>query len=470
MTIKKTLILHGAIIIGLLVLTGVFAVRDVGNLSASSRYMEIQERLNSSFLEMRLSEKNYFLFKDDLAIDDILVMVQAAGETLDSLNQDMVRAIGLQKYQDLRLALGQYRQQVERIATGKSRDEASENILREAGRRLMEVSNRLTEDERTKIGALITKTKQGMLASFLLILILAVFFTPLIYRRILASLNKVSQLAMDISEGRFRKIDGPVSSDELGAVIRAMNTMSEQLRLREDELVQSRKLNSLGILTAGVAHEITNPLNNISMIAQTYEAVYDILPREERIGFMRKVTAECERIQAIVINLLDFAKPKVASFLCGDVNDVVRRTLQLVRNMLDVSNIEVVLDLAEGLPCVRMDEHQICQVFVNIITNAIQAMSPGQTLAIRTKPAPGYEGVVIDFQDTGKGIPPEILSNIFDPFFSTKGVDGTGLGLSVSYGIIKNHLGTITAQSEVNKGTTFEIVLPAAKPMEDDDE
>lgn len=469
MTIKNTLILHGAVIIGLLALTGLFAVHDVGNLGAMTRFMEIQEKLNASFLEMRLSEKNYFLFKDDRAIDDILVMARTDSETLGSLSQDMVRVIGTEKYQDLNRALDDYLRQAKDIATDKRRDEESEAALRENGRRLTEFSTRLTEDERSKIGELIAGSKRGMLVSFLLILLLAVFSTPLIFRRILASLNKVSQLARDISEGRFRRIEGPASQDELGAMIRALNTMSDELRLREDELVQSKKLNSLGILTAGVAHEITNPLNNISMIAQTYEAMYDELPREERIEFMRKVMAECERIQAIVINLLDFAKPKAASFLPGDINAVVRRTLRLVRNMLDVSNIEVVLELAPDLPPVYMDEHQICQVLVNIITNAIQAMTSGQTLTIITGLAP-EEGIRIDIRDTGRGIPPEMLGSIFDPFFSTKGVEGTGLGLSVSYGIIKNHLGSITVRSEVNKGTDFEIVLPEAKHLEDSDE
>jgi signal transduction histidine kinase len=464
MTIKRTLILHGAVIIGLLVLTGVFAVRDVGSLSASSRYMEIQERINSSFLEMRLSEKNYFLFKDDQAIEDILVMVEEAGRTLDSFSQEMVRAIGREKYLALHQALEAYQMQAQAIAASKGRDVAAETSLREHGRRLMDISARLTNEERSKIGRLITDTKHGMLVSFLLILILAVFFTPIIYRRILTSLNKVSQLAMEIAEGRFRTIAGPVPHDELGTMIKAMNTMSEQLRLREDELVQAKKLSSLGILTAGVAHELTNPLNNISMIAQTYQEMYDSLSADERIDFMRKVSTECERIQAIVINLLDFAKPKVASFSCGDVNAVIGQTLKLVRNMLDVSNIEVVLDLREGLPCVRMDEHQITQVFVNLITNAIQAMSTGQTLTIRTMLTEDG-GVRIEIKDTGKGIPPEILGNIFDPFFSTKGVDGTGLGLSVSYGIIRNHLGSITAHSEVNKGTTFEILLPAGEQV-----
>ena len=467
MTIKKTLILHGALILGLLALTGIYAVHGVGNLVTMTRFMEIQEKLNASFLEMRLSEKNYFLFRDDQAILDILDMIRMSDDTMGELSQDMVRAVGPEKYHDLKRALESYRDKAQAIAATKARDEASEAALRENGRRVLDYSTSLTEDARAKIGQLISGSKRGMLVSFLLILVLAVFATPLIFRRIMASLNKVVRLAMDISEGSFRKIEGPATSDELGAVITAMNTMSEQLRLREDELVQSKKLNSLGILTAGVAHELTNPLNNIYMIAQTYQVMYDALGRDERLDFMSKVGNECERIQAIVVNLLDFAKPKAASFKPGSVNEVVRRTLRLVRNMLDVSNIEVILELADGLPRVRLDEHQICQVLVNIITNAIQAMSSGQVLTVRTRSDPENGMVCIEVQDTGKGIPPEMLGNIFDPFFSTKGVDGTGLGLSVSYGIIRNHLGTINVRSEVGKGATFDILLPGMESGEE---
>jgi signal transduction histidine kinase len=236
--------------------------------------------------------------------------------------------------------------------------------------------------------------------------------------------------------------------------------MSDQLRLREDELVQSKKLNSLGFLTAGVAHELNNPLNNISMIVQTYDAMYDSLGREERLEFVRQIASEVERIQAIVMSLLDFAKPKATVFAPSGVNAVARRSLKLVRNMLDVSNIEVVHHFADRLPLVSMDINQISQVLVNLFNNAIQAMSPGQTLTVRTRLEPVTGMVEIEVQDTGHGMTPETLGSIFDPFFSTKGTDGTGLGLSVSYGIIKNHQGHINAQSDVGKGTTFNILLP----------
>jgi len=465
MTIKKTLILHGILIIGLLAATGILALYDMGQLVTMSRFMEIQEKLNASFLEMRLLEKNYFLFKDDQAIHDITDKIRMSEDTLDNLSQEMVRAVDRGKYRDLRAALEEYSGRAKAIAASMARDEASETAMRESGRKVLEFSENLTENARTKIGELISRSKRGLMASFLIFLVLAVFITPVIFRRILASLNKVSRLAMDISEGRFRTIEGPVHKNELGSVIAAMNTMSKQLRLREDELVQSKKLNSLGFLTAGVAHELNNPLNNISMIVQTYEAMYDSLDREQRLDFVSQIASEVERIQAIVMGLLDFAKPKATVFAPSGVNAVVTRSLKLVRNTLDVSNIEVVQEFTWGLPLVDMDTNQISQVLVNLVNNAVQAMSPGKTLTVRTGRDP--DGMVkIEIQDTGHGMTPETLASIFDPFFSTKGTDGTGLGLSVSYGIIKNHRGHINVQSEVGKGTIFDILLPGMESGE----
>jgi signal transduction histidine kinase len=134
--------------------------------------------------------------------------------------------------------------------------------------------------------------------------------------------------------------------------------------------------------------------------------------------------------------------------------------------MIDVSNITTKVNLDDVLPPVFIDEHQIQQVLVNLITNAVQAMSSGGRLVISSRPGKNGDSVEIGVADTGKGIPPEFLPHIFDPFFSTKGDGGTGLGLSVSYGIIKNHKGDIRVESKVGVGTTFTIELPLYKKEE----
>ena len=305
-----------------------------------------------------------------------------------------------------------------------------------------------------------------MILSFWAILLSTVALSPISSRRILNALKKIETLTKSISQGRFDKIEENPGNNEIGSVIHAVNSMSQELRNREEELLQTKKLASLGILTAGVAHEITNPLNNISMIAQTFQQAYDDLDEPMRLEFMKNVENEVDRIKNVVINLLDFSKPKESQRAVADVGDVVNHTMSLVRNMLDVSAIDTVLDLPAGLPPVFVDTHQIHQVLVNLITNAIQAMSPGGRLSIATREASDGGAVEIEIRDTGKGIAPEHLPHVFDPFFSTKGVDGTGLGLSISYGIVKNHHGSIRVESEAGKGTVFTVTLPAHNATE----
>lgn len=226
-------------------------------------------------------------------------------------------------------------------------------------------------------------------------------------------------------------------ANELGSVMRAINSMCDELQTRHEKLIQSKKLASIGILTAGVAHELGNPLNNISMVAQTFLELYDNLPKVERLEYMETVLAECGRIKEIVKNLLDFSRAKDTEFKAADINAVIEKALRLVRNMINIAGIKTELNLQEKLPEVFIDENKIQSVLVNLVNNAVQAMPARGTISIRTRWAITDDYVTIEIEDTGKGIPPEFLTNIFDPFFSTKGTQGTGLGLSITYGIIK---------------------------------
>ena len=230
------------------------------------------------------------------------------------------------------------------------------------------------------------------------------------------------------------------------------------LKKREEAIVQSGKLASVGMLCAGVAHELNNPLNNIAMIAQTYQDLYPELAPQQRIGFMREIEAETDRMKEMVKNLLDFSRPKELNLKAEDLNSIVEKAIKLLQNMIDISGINLQVDIGAGLPPVRVDSNQIQQVLVNLITNAVQALSPGGGLFISTSGAGGT--VRVNIRDTGKGIPGEFLPHIFDPFFSAREEGGTGLGLWVSYGIIKNHGGDIRVESELGKGTDFTVELP----------
>ncbi|MDR3641961.1 MAG: ATP-binding protein [Humidesulfovibrio sp.] len=473
MKIRHQLTASGILTIGLIVLILVFASRDMNAVVAKVRFVEIGDDLNASLLEMRLAEKNYFLFNEDKALTEIISGVTKAEDTLAQVRPEILRATGPGNVSTLRGYLEEYARIAKETAHSGARDAATEQSLREAGRKLRDFSARLIRAERDDVNRIIAASRRGMFLSFLAILAMAVLAGPIVFFRILKSLRRVVDLAHAISEGRFRHIEGVFPNDELGTVQRAMNAMSDELKSRESELLQSKKLASLGTLTAGVAHEITNPLNNISMLAETFETLYNDLGREQRIEFIHKIGGEVERIRQIVVGLLNFSKPKQADPREARLNDIVSGTMRLVGNMLDVSGIEVELHLAEGLPPIFVDEHQIYQVLVNIVTNAIQAMEElgegERRLIISTRVGCAPDCLEIEMRDTGKGIPVELLPHVFDPFFSTKGVSGTGLGLSVSYGIIKNHGGRIRAGNAPEGGAVLTVELPVYVKEEDDE-
>jgi two-component system NtrC family sensor kinase len=463
MRIEHKIILSYFFYVGFIVLIGLFSYQDMNRVLAKLRFVEIADDLNASFLEMRISEKNFFLYKDRKALAEITDMINSTMRTIDTMKVDIARAIGESNLKQLKLHLEKYAAVIEEIKSNRGKNTELELDLRTEGIRLRDFSKKTTQLERKLVNDIILSSKKFLFISFWGIVLAAVAVGHFVSKKILNSLRAIEKVAVSISNGNFSKIENVTSHDEFGSVIKAINYMSEQLETREEMILQSKKLASLGILTAGVAHELVNPLNNISMISQNFVALYDRLNKEDRIGLMNKVAEETKRIEEIVKNLLDFSRPKEADLKEANINDTIRKSLKFMQNTLDISNIETKLALNLDIPFVFIDENQIQQVLVNLILNAVQAMSPNGKLFIETRFVPEKGRIEIDVGDTGKGIPTEFLPYIFDPFFSTKGVGGTGLGMWVSYGIIKNHKGNIKVKSTVDVGTTFTIDLPVYK-------
>ena len=467
MKIENKLIISNIINGAFIILIGFFAFQNMNLVLTKLRFVEIADDLNASFLEMRLSEKNYFLYQDKSALAEIRDKISYTMKTLDAAKKDIIPAIGETDLNKLQSYLQSYSYVIAETVKVPRLNAELEAKIRAAGKKLKEFSDSITRLERKRVNDIILSSKSILIFSFWAILASALIISHFISQKIVRSLREIEKLTKSISEGNFNRIEGFRTRDELGSVITAINSMSEELAHREEQIIQSKKLASLGILTAGVAHEITNPLNNISMIAQTYEELYAKLSEKDRIEFMGKVDAETERIRKIVKNLLDFSKPKDANPKEEDINAVIQKTLTLVQNMIDVSNIETTVKLETGLPHLYIDEHQIQQVLVNLVTNAVQATPAGGKLFIASRMGKDGDSVDITVMDTGKGISPEFLPHIFDPFFTTKGEGGTGLGLSVSYGIIKNHNGEIRVDSKTGVGTTFTIELPCYHQSEE---
>jgi len=466
MKIEHKLYLSNAVHILLIVLIGIFALRNLNAILTKFRFTVIAEGLNATFLEMRLAEKNYFLYGDEEALTRIRNSTKKTTDTLQRVKPEIIRAVGAANYIKLQDYLNKYTKLVESIGKAGHRNASSQKKkLREAGQVLKTFSEDMTALESERIGTIIGRSKNILLYSFWAVVLFALLLSNLIVRNIGHSLRTINDLTREIARGNYQKIEAKPSRDEMGAVLKAINAMAEELRKREKEIVQSKRLASIGLLVAGVAHELNNPLNNISMIAQTYAEAYDRLGKEERVGFMERVGEETERLRVIVHPLLDYAKPKKQYLARAAANQVIQKTLALVKNMLDISNIKIRQNLAQELPDIFIDKHQIQQVLVNMATNVIQAMSKGGELSITTRYLEDDDDVEIEIRDNGKGIPPEFLDHIFDPFFTTKEESGTGLGLWVSYGIVKNHQGNIRVRSKVGVGTTFVITLPTCKKL-----
>jgi signal transduction histidine kinase len=460
MKIERKILLSNSFNMILLVLIGLMGFQNLNLILTKLRFVEIADDLNATFLEMRLSEKNFFLYRDGRALGEIEERMQDTRLTIERAKGEIIPAIGEENFALLLARLRAYAAALQNIRTGSLDDQASEAVLRLKGQELREFSGRITTLERAAVNRIITLSEKILFLSFGTFFLMAVVVSHVVSQKILRSLREIEKVAHSIAQGNFQRINGFESRDEMGIVITAINSMSEELEKREEQLIQSKKLSSLGVLTAGVTHELTNPVNNISMIAQTFLELHDHLPREKQLEMVGQIEEETTRIRNIIRNLLDFSKPQGTRPGKADLNAIVRNTMGLVQNMLNVSDIATELALVEPLPAVCVDEHQIQQVLVNLIVNAIQAMPPRGHLLIGTRPGEGGDRAEVLVRDSGKGIPPEYLPHIFDPFFSTKGVEGTGLGLSVSYGIIKNHRGDIRVESEVGKGTTFVISLP----------
>jgi len=357
-------------------------------------------------------------------------------------------------------------------------------------------------------------------------LILIIFGSFLLSRVLVKPIKDLVRLTQKINEGDLSQQIEETSKNEIGQLIGSFNRMIEklrenqeslenyleslesankQLKQAQEELIRTEKLASIGRFAAGVAHEVGNPLGAI--LGYTSILQKEGMSREESKDYLKRIEKEIERINKIVRELLDFARPSKFEIREVEINKIIEGTLSFLSYQKNFKNIQTQLDLQSDLPLIKGDESQLSQVLINIILNAIDAMTNGGALTIQTKThivenlnadrlqrnyprrrkndpkesdysrmrkmdplavlfkkfTEGDRLVKIRISDTGIGIKNEDLESIFDPFFTTKAPDkGTGLGLSISLKIVESLGGEIRVESEEGKGTTFEVYFPAA--------
>ena len=296
---------------------------------------------------------------------------------------------------------------------------------------------------------------------------------------------KLRTLTQSVASGDLEQSIGLQRSDEIGDLAQAFDSMTvklrertleaarlyaeaiqrnkelaetnERLRTTQMQLIQSEKLAAIGQLTAGIVHDVKNPLTVIKGVAELLLSEESLPQYNQELSLIRESALKANNI---VSDLMKFARQSQPEMGTYDMRDTVEAALRLTAFPIRKAHVQATKDLPSQAVIMTYDYQQIEQVLVNLINNAVQAMPNGGSLCISLVQADG--AAAISVQDTGVGIPPENLNRIFDPFFTTKPEgEGTGLGLSVSYGIITNHSGRIEVESIPGKGTTFTIVLPA---------
>ncbi|MGB3903872.1 MAG: cache domain-containing protein [Anaerolineae bacterium] len=289
-------------------------------------------------------------------------------------------------------------------------------------------------------------------------ILLAVMIAVPISRSISRPVAELADANEKVAQGD-RAVTVPVrGTGELAILERSFNTMVEKLRTTEQQLIQSEKLASVGQLAAGVAHEINNPLGTILLFSDIMHK--ELPPDDSRRDDVQMIISETTRCKTIVSDLLNFARQNEVLAQNTDINALLDETVEEIKIQPIFEEVGITLRLNPTLSQIQADPAQLKEVFINIMTNAAEAIEQGGSLTITTEPTED-EMIKIVFQDTGCGIPEENLSKIFTPFFTTKPIGkGTGLGLAIVYGIIKMHRGQIYVESEVGVGSTFTITLP----------
>ena len=456
--------------ISFVALVGFFAYRNLVQIRERLRFVEIADDLGNTILEVRRSEKNFFLYHDRESLLEINDYLQDIESVVTKMRAEIVPAVGAASFNSFRSGLTTYRRLTQQLIAQPQPPPELVNEIRQQGRALYNFTANVSARERERISVLIGSSRQILIYSLALFLVLGIVQGHFVARRIVVPLAELERTTKRISHGDFTPVEAPQRSDEIGSLMSAFNRMVTELKEGQDALLQSKKLAALGTLTSGVAHEINNPLSNISTSAQILAEEIE----EGDLAFKRQLLAniaeQTNRARDIVRNLLEFSRKKQFQPEWVKVRDLIDSTLQLVRSQMPAS-IETEVVVREDVPPIEVDKRRLQQALLNIILNARDAMPFGGLLSIEATLTERGDKVQIDIADTGVGIAPEHLPKIFDPFFTSKQVGhGTGLGLSVSYGIIQQHQGTIVPWSKPGEGTSFRIILPLKAGLKANDE
>jgi len=424
---------------------------------------ERYDDLLNNILEVRRFEKNFILYKDSASLREGGAYLREINQLVSELSEDIIRVTDRNTFQTFLDTLRGYERTVTAYETSGMKIVNDEEI-RLQGKSLVDYAERLRTTKRHRIHKAIIQTSLLPFAFLAIFLFLMILVIKLISLGLLRPLSVLQATTRRVAKGDYSptSYEG-LHTEEISALMGAFNRMAKELDANQEHLLQARKIAALGTFTAGIAHELNNPINNIYLTAESYMEEYGVKMDGEAREMMRDILVQAERASEIVRNLLDFSRTERPAFSSLAAKEIVQRTVALVKNQIMLAGIKLEVEFSQDLPLVRGNLRNLQQVFMNLLLNAIQAMPNGGDIRICVK-SELPDLVRFDISDSGVGIEAQALEHIFEPFYTTKNVGrGTGLGLAVVYALVKRHGGRIEVQSEVGSGTLFSVFIPVAR-------
>ncbi|MEW5891584.1 MAG: HAMP domain-containing sensor histidine kinase [Pseudomonadota bacterium] len=429
-------------------------------------------------LEMRRDEKNLFLYRDPASIEQVLQQAANAEAVLASGRSAFVALAGAPSYRQIELMLRTYRAEFERYpGLSPAQQQQARDNMRKLGHALSELSDEMSRRERQLFAEVTRRAGLTLLLTFAAVVALGLAGGLFLVRHVVRPLRQLEQGLLAIDAGQARELALPSRDKEIRSFVEAFNAMLKHMRQQQDQAKRNEKMAALGVLVSGVAHELNNPLSNISTSAQLLLEEGASADAETRQLWLEQIDSETERARRIVRRLLDSVRQPKLHKVRLPLVDLIQSSLELVHRQLPPQVHVCVGAMAEIV--IEVDRERLNQVFINLIKNAADAgASRIELSATLARWEDGYaesghlEGdptilrqtaraVRITVEDDGPGIPAELLAHIFDPFVTTHASgEGTGLGLYLVEEIVSEHSGCIVVDSPAGGGTRFAIWLP----------
>jgi len=442
-------------------------LKDFDSFQKNVRMFEQASNISNLILEIRRYEKNFIIGNARDDYDTAAIFVNRVIDYIEDIKQDIDseyrKTLGIleQKIQQYMIHFRDLRDNC--TDPSSSADCIYREALQNLGADMVTLAERLAKDSQAAVEKFARESKIKLTLYFSFLIVFSLIGMIVFFITIARRLKTLESAANAIATGDYKSLPESKLNDEVQIVFKAFDRMVEVLEERQELLFQAEKLSSLGTLTSGVAHQLNNPLNNITTSCQL---ALDEMKEQQDTAFVLKklntIEEETQRAAEIVRGLLEFSRRDMFTQRPASLKKLIGTAVSLV--ISDVpTGIRIIQDIPDDLTA-NIDEQKMKEVIINLIINSIQAIKEETgTIVITAEHDSDNNDIVINISDTGIGVEEESIQQIFDPFYTTKEVGkGTGLGLAVVYGIIKKHQGTISVRNNEEKGATFTITLPHA--------